>query len=175
MKLVVGSGDHRVAPALYKRGDWINLDIIRVPGVNVMGSGYCLPFKNDSFEEVHCFHVLEHVTRDKYKPMLAELYRVLKPTGVLYVETPDFQGTVSKLTEAFATGDVRAIHVWTTSIYGKNERKGMGHHWGFYEGLMLGELGKQGFKNVVRITAIDELPSASHYAAEPVLCVRGVK
>lgn len=175
MNLQVGSGDHRVAPALYKRGDWVNLDVVRVPGVNVLGTGYCLPFKTDSFEEVHCFHVLEHVTRDKYKPMLAEMYRVLKPGGCLYVETPDFQGTVAKLTEAFAAGDAQAIHVWTTSVYGKNERKGMAHHWGFYEGLMLEAFRNLGFKGVVRITAKDQMPSASHYMVEPVLCVRGIK
>ena len=175
MKLQVGSGDHRVAPAQYKRGGWVNLDIVRVPGVNVMGSGYCLPFKTDAFEEVHCFHVLEHVTRDKYKPMLAEMYRVLKPGGYLYVETPDFQGTVAKLTEAFATGNVRDIHVWTTSVYGKSERPGMSHHWGFYDELLMGEFRNLGFKDVTRLTANDDMPSASHYRVEPVLCVRGVK
>ena len=175
MNLQVGSGDHKVAPALYKRSNWVNVDIIKVPGVNVMASGCQLPFKNDSFEEVHCFHVLEHVTRDKYKPMLSEMHRVLKPGGVLYVETPDFQGTVANLTRAFATGDTRAIHVWTTSVYGKNERKGMQHHWGFHEGLMLGEFKNLGFKTAVRITDIKELPRASHWQEEPVLCVRGIK
>ena len=175
MNLQVGSGDHKVAPAQYKRGNWVNVDIIKVPGVNVMASGCQLPFKNDSFEEVHCFHVLEHVTRDKYKPMLSEMHRVLKPGGVLYVETPDFQGTVAKLTEAFAAGDVRAIHVWTTSVYGKNERKGMQHYWGYYEGLLVGEFNNLGFKGVERITKIEEMLPASHWRSEPVLLVKGIK
>lgn len=173
MNLQVGSGDHNCAAAMYKRADWINLDIIIVKGVNVKGSGAALPFKNNSFEEVHCFHTLEHVTRDQYKPMLSEMYRVLQPGGYLYVEVPDFQGTVKCLTDAFAAGDTHAIHVWTTSIYGKNERDGMAHHWGFYEGLLRREFRNVGFTEVVRI--VEDMPAASHWQSEPVLLVKGKK
>ncbi len=175
MKLQVGSGDHKVAPALYKRSDWVNVDIVKVPGLNVKASGVALPFKDDSFEEVHCFHVLEHVTRDKYKPMLAEMHRVLKPGGFLYVETPDFQGTVANLMSSFAAGNARAIHIWTTSVYGKNEREGMGHHWGFYEGLLCDEFRTLGFNDVNRIVEKEKMLAASHWQSEPVLLVRGTK
>ncbi len=175
MKLQVGSGDHRVAPALYKRADWVNVDIVTVPGLNVKATGTKLPFKNDSFEEIHCTHVLEHVTRDKYKPMLSEMYRVLKPGGHAYVEVPDFQGTVQCLTDAFAAGDTQAIHIWTTSVYGKSEREGMSHHWGFYEGLLRREFRDVGFAEVARIVDKDKMLAASHWKQEPVLLVRGVK
>lgn len=175
MNLQVGSGDHKVAPALYKRPNWVNVDIVKVPGLNVKASGAALPFKDDSFEEVHCFHVLEHVTRDKYKPMLSEMHRVLKPGGDLYVETPDFRGTVTKLQQAFECTDMRAIHIWTTSVYGKNEREGMAHHWGFYEALMLDEFRALGFKDVERITEKEKMLAASHWQSEPVLLVKGTK
>ncbi len=174
MKLQIGSGDHKVAPAIYKRADWVNLDIITVPGINVKGDGSLLPFKNDSFEEVHCVHVLEHVTRDKYKLMLAEMYRVLKPGKYLYVETPDFYGTITNLAVAFASGNARAIHVWTTSVYGKNERLGMAHHWGFYEGLLCNAFCALGFKEVDRLVDPDDMISP-HWGQEPVLLVRGLK
>lgn len=174
MKLQVGSGDHKVAPARYKRADWINIDIITVPGINVKGDGSLLPFKDNVFDEVHCIHVLEHVTRDKYKPMLAEMYRVLKPGKHLYVETPDFRGTIEKLQQAFEHTDTKAIHVWTTSVYGKNERKGMQHHWGFYEELLCNEFHICGFNAVERLIKKDDMISP-HWSQEPVLLVRGMK
>lgn len=173
MKLQVGSGDHNVSSALYKRADWVNVDIIKIAGVNVRASGTELPFKNNSFEEVHCFHTLEHVTRDKYLPMISEMYRVLQPGGCVLVEVPDFQGTVKLLSEAFASGDTQAIHIWTTSVYGKSERDGMAHHWGFYEGLLRREFRHVGFSNVDRI--VENMPAASHWRNEPVLLVRGDK
>ncbi len=172
-KLQVGSGDHRCAPALYKRADWCNVDVVTVPGINVKATGTLLPFETNAFDEVHCFHTLEHVTRDKYKPMLSEMHRVLQPGGHLLVEVPDFQGTIERLTDAFAVGDVQAIHVWTTSLYGKNEREGMAHYWGFYEGLLRREFREVGFADVTRIT--EDMPSASHYSSEPVLLVKGTK
>ncbi len=174
MKLQVGSGDHIIGPAMYKRPQWCNVDIITVPGINVKATGTALPFKDDVFEEVHCVHTLEHVTRNLYKPMLAEMYRVLKPGACLYVETPDFHGTIKNLMEAFASGDKRAIHIWTTSVYGKNERHGMAHHWGFYESMLCDEFRALGFAKVDRLVKKEDMISP-HWRMEPVLLVRGVK
>jgi ubiquinone/menaquinone biosynthesis C-methylase UbiE len=173
-KLQVGSSDHRRSSARYKTAEWTNLDIVYAPGVNVLGSGLCLPFPTGTFEEVHCIHVLEHLTRDKYPKMISEMYRVLKPGGYLYVEVPDFKGTVENLTAAFDTGDIEGIRIWTTSIYGKSEREGMAHHWGFYEGSLRREFRRHGFKDVDRLTAVEDMISG-HYRQEPVLLVRGTK
>ena len=171
MKLQIGCSDVR---GRYKAADWINLDIIKFDGVNVIGSGLQLPFATGSIEKIHCVHVLEHVTRDKYKPMLREMYRILKPGGHLYVEVPDFQGTVRNLTIAFDAGDVDAIHIWTTSTYGKNERPGMAHYMGFYEGLLRREVRLQGFNDVIRLVEKEDMIS-THYKQEPILLVRGTK
>jgi predicted SAM-dependent methyltransferase len=133
-----------------------------------------IPLDTNSVDEIHCIHVLEHVTRNKYSPMLREMHRVLKPGGHLYVETPDFQRTIDKLLAAFISKDTDAIHIWTTSVYGKSERKGMSHHWGFYEGLLRREFRHQGFKDVDRLTEKEDMISG-HYKQEPVLLVRGTK
>jgi predicted SAM-dependent methyltransferase len=173
MKLQVGSSEVR---GIYKRAEWINVDLQDVSndGVNVLGSGLALPFKTGSFDEVHCIHVLEHLTRDKYPLMLSEMHRVLEPGGILFVETPDFKGTVDNLLAAFIGNDVEAIHIWTTSVYGKSEREGMAHHWGFYEGSLRRDFRKQGFKEVTRLTKVDDMIS-THYKHEPVLLIRGTK
>ena len=168
MKLQIGSSEVR---GIYKGADWINLDIVRQDGVNVIGSGVCLPFADSSIDEIHCIHVLEHVTRDKYPIMLKEMYRVLKPGASCFVETPDFKCTIDNLQGAFKRNDRHAIHVWTTSIYGKNERAGMAHHWGFFEGLLHLAMIDAGFLRPER--SRDYI--SSHYKQEPILLMKATK
>ena len=171
MKLQVGSGRVR---GKYRGSDWINLDLSHFQDVNVLGSALMLPFATCSIDEIHCVHVLEHVTRDKYPIMLGEMHRVLKSGSRLYVETPDFHATLIWALSAFKQGDTEAIHNWTTSIYGKNETEGMAHYWGFYEGLLRRDFRHQGFKDVERLVEKDDMIS-THYQQEPILLVRGVK
>jgi len=45
-----------------------------------------LPYKNNFFDAVSMFHVLEHV--DSEKKAIEEIYRVLKPGGTLYLASP---------------------------------------------------------------------------------------
>ena len=172
MKLQVGSSE---VTGRYKGKEWINLDIIPHRGVDVIADASVkIPFPANTFDEIHCIHVLEHVRRHRYMPMLTEMYRVLKLGGHLYVETPDFRGTIERLQAAFEHSDVEAIHKWTTSVYGKNEREWMGHYWGFYEGLLRRDLRLCGFKEVDRLTETEDMISG-HYRQEPVLLVRGSK
>jgi predicted SAM-dependent methyltransferase len=172
MKLQVGSSNVK---GIYKGEEWHNLDIKPFRGVDIVADASdSIPLATNSVDEIHCIHVLEHVTRDKYEFMLGEMHRVLKPGGHLYVEVPDFQMTMLNLEEAFQRGDVEAIHKWTTSVYGKNEREGMCHYWGFYEGLLRRAFRWRGFKDVERLMGKDEMIS-THYKQEPVLLVRGTK
>ena len=46
------------------------------------------PFKDNSIDEIHCYHVLEHL-HDPLKK-LEELHRILKPGGVIYIRVPHF-------------------------------------------------------------------------------------
>ena len=158
----------------YRSDEWTNFDIIKNERVDLVGSVLDIPLPTCSVEEIHCVHLLEHLTRDKYPKALAEMHRVLKIGGTLYVETPDFKGTVKNLSDAFERGDPESIHVWTTSVYGKNETEGMAHYVGFYEGLMRRAFRHQGFINVVRLTDTEDMIS-THYKQEPILLVRGTK
>jgi len=45
-----------------------------------------LPFKDDEFNEIHCYNVLEHV--DDEKKSICELKRVLKKNGRIYISVP---------------------------------------------------------------------------------------
>jgi SAM-dependent methyltransferase len=66
----------------------INVDLMRLPHVNVIADVQHMPFANRSFDEVYCFHVLEHVEN----PALAlkELVRVA--SQLVELEVPFWLG-----------------------------------------------------------------------------------
>jgi 2-polyprenyl-3-methyl-5-hydroxy-6-metoxy-1,4-benzoquinol methylase len=54
-----------------------------------------IPYGNNMFDIVICSHVIEHVWN--YDNLLSETNRVLKPSGIAFIETPNF----SKQTKTF--------------------------------------------------------------------------
>ncbi|MFC1706273.1 methyltransferase domain-containing protein [Planctomycetota bacterium] len=70
------------------RSGYVNLDVLELPGVDVVHDLRVLPwpFEDDSFEEVFAFHVLEHLP-DTVKVM-EEIWRILAPDGILDAEVP---------------------------------------------------------------------------------------
>jgi SAM-dependent methyltransferase len=81
-KLNLGSGSD------IKEG-WVNLNIVHVPGVDVVHDieKLPLPFADNSFDEILAQDILEHV---QYLPVLKDLYRILKPGGSLHIRVPHF-------------------------------------------------------------------------------------
>lgn len=55
----------------------------------VTGSGYELPFADDSFDLVALFDVIEHIPDDER--VLSEVRRVLKPGGKVFLSVPAYQ------------------------------------------------------------------------------------
>jgi SAM-dependent methyltransferase len=92
--LDVGCGSSRILAAL-PRGS-VGMDILarklryaRKFGTPLVhGSGFALPFPDQSFSCVLCSQVIEHVPKDT--PILDELCRVLAPGGRLVLGTPDY-------------------------------------------------------------------------------------
>lgn len=168
-KINIGSG---TKPGdRYKRDGWIKFDICRGNNLTVRGDMFKLPFKNSVFKEIHCIHTLEHLTRDKHIPALIEMHRVLAQGGKCYIEVPDFKRTVANLHEAFISNDTEKIHIWTTSVYGKTERAGMAHHFGFYYEKLVEVMKSAGFSSVKLETEM----LSEHHLMEPVLLVSGEK
>lgn len=52
-----------------------------------IGDALHLPFKDNTFDTVMSWEVLEHIPKDTEDKMFAELYRVLKPRGHLFLST----------------------------------------------------------------------------------------
>jgi len=67
----------------------INFDLDFIPDVNVVGNGENLPFLDEEFDLIINQAVLEHVK--KPEKIINEIFRVLKKSGYVYVETPFLQ------------------------------------------------------------------------------------
>ncbi|MCI5157276.1 MAG: class I SAM-dependent methyltransferase [Candidatus Electrothrix sp. AUS1_2] len=55
-------------------------------GIFIRGDIFHLPFQDNSFDLITCSHVIEHLS-DSFHAV-AELKRICKPNGYIYVETP---------------------------------------------------------------------------------------
>lgn len=67
---------------------WINCDLY-ADKVDVRCDVRALPFDDNSADEAVFSHCIEHVTREEGLKSLREIHRVLRPGGIVAVETPD--------------------------------------------------------------------------------------
>lgn len=114
-----------------KRGD-IGTDYCRDSEADVIADAHCLPFKNQVFDKVVSFNVLEHSPNPL--DFLKEQYRVLKNTGFIYCETDNAQ-----------------YYRWSTQKFGATTRHEdicADHHAIFMVKHVLRLMEKAGFKNV---------------------------
>jgi predicted SAM-dependent methyltransferase len=72
--------------------DWVNIDFQaishEVSAMNILNG---LPFKDNSFDAVYSSHFLEHLTKPQADFVLSEIFRVLKPDGVVRIVVPDLE------------------------------------------------------------------------------------
>ena len=72
--------------------EFITLDIVNYPTIDVVWNleKLPLPFKDNLFDEIQAYHILEHVSKDKFEELIEELHRILKPNGILKIKVPFF-------------------------------------------------------------------------------------
>lgn len=109
-----------------------------------------LPFEDEVADEVHAYHVLEHLYRWQTEEVLAEWTRILKPGGLLVIELPCLDKIVMYIAGCMKHGvkvDDR-LSVW--GLFGdpnyKNEA--MCHRWCFSRSELLQVLKGIGMVNV---------------------------
>ena len=86
VKLQIGSGRNMIP-------GWLNTDMsidICKDGAMYLDAGETFPFPDHSIDYVYSEHLFEHLSHDQAVNMLKECHRVLKPSGVLRIATPDF-------------------------------------------------------------------------------------
>lgn len=87
MILDIGCGRNKTPGA-------VGLDLAAHPGVDVVShAGRGLPFCDASFEQIRLRHIVEHVP--DLVSLLAEVHRVARPGGLVYILTPHFTAAAS--------------------------------------------------------------------------------
>lgn len=105
----------------------IGVDRVEIPGyVDVVHdlNATPYPFEDDSADEVHYYHVLEHLDNPVEK--LEEIHRILKPGGILYMRVPHFSsnGAFTDITHkrpfsyySFDVFEADAYHEWYSKAH----------------------------------------------------------
>ena len=87
-KLNVGCGQ-QILP------NYVNADIRKLEGVDVIGDVKCLPFKDSAFEKLWASDILEHNPHLEIEKILKEWHRILKKDGVLALKVPNMRTIAS--------------------------------------------------------------------------------
>jgi len=125
-----------------------------------------LDFDDNSLEEIVSSHVLEHISMHETIRVLQEMYRVLKPEGILQLEVPDLEYCLSEWLKT----DEESEHKWNfylMRIFGSQINEYEYHKTGFTEKRITNLLTTIGFKDI-KIERVD-----SH--AQESLLIKAIK
>jgi predicted SAM-dependent methyltransferase len=132
----------------YKKG-YVNIDAFDETVADQVMSALNLEFEDNIFSQVDCTQVLEHLGAAKSIYALAEVYRVLKPSGLFLIEIPDLKSSF----KMFLKGREDQRKLLMNWIYGLDS-PGMSHKYGFPEELLERMLIETGFVDI-EITHVD--------------------
>jgi SAM-dependent methyltransferase len=92
MKNCLNLGSGKVIRNSTAEENWVNLDSIKLDGVNKVHNldKYPWPFKNDTFDRIDAFMVLEHIS-DIVRAM-EEIHRISKQDAEIVIKVPFFPG-----------------------------------------------------------------------------------
>jgi predicted SAM-dependent methyltransferase len=136
MKLNIGCG------RTYRKG-FINIDAYDDTVADELQTATDLTFPDNSAERIEASQVIEHLGFVESNYALAEWFRVLKPDGVLLIDTPDVETSFG----AFLRGDdqdKRDLLIWIFGI----GTPGMKHRLCYPHRLLAGLLQRTGFANI---------------------------
>lgn len=95
--------------------------------VDVWGSATELPFSDQSFDTVVAFQVLEHV--EEPHAMLAEAYRVLRPSGLLILTTPFMWGVHEAPRDFYRFTEFGLRHLFERAHFTSIETTAVSGYW----------------------------------------------
>lgn len=74
-----------------------------------------LPYPNESFATVLCFHFIEHIPKKFHVKVLSEIHRVLEPAGAVFMSYPEF----TKCAQNYISNFQGKRDFWEATIYGR--------------------------------------------------------
>jgi SAM-dependent methyltransferase len=84
----------------------------------VVGDARELPFDDGSFDAVFSYSVLQHLAKEDMPRVVAEIRRVLRPGGIVWIEMPNARGPLNLARQArrgFSAGEGQDVRYWTLS------------------------------------------------------------
>lgn len=157
MMLDIGCGENS------KKGD-IGLDLRKTRYTDIVADAHMLPFNDESFDNVHSSHLIEHLSHREVRNVLLEWIRVLKKNGTIEIRCPDLRARAFLF---FLNPTWRNVK----NIYGGQDYAGNYHKCGFSYGLLKSLLESCGIRKVKRIIkgykGIPFIPDCLH--------IRGIK
>jgi len=89
-KLEIGCNNQRISE------EWETLDIVSGDNVDIVTNiENELPIEDNIYDLIYMSHVLEHIPWYKTIDVLRELYRILKPNGMVEIFVPDIDKIIS--------------------------------------------------------------------------------
>lgn len=120
-------------------------------------------FAENSVDEIHMYHCLEHFVKPDAMQLLTDCYSLLKEDGLLIVELPDLMKCCINLMQAKVNGDeFRIERLGILGIYGEQDGTiEMVHKWGYWPEYLAGIFQEIGFAAVK-----EELPQTKEFSAK---------
>lgn len=139
IKLNLGSGEEKlegyINVDLYSEFSDIKCDVRK------------LSYNDNSVDEIRAYHIIEHFNFKEAYDIIKEWYRVLKPGGLILIETPDLLGSCKKFVESDENERINLYgHFFSTAWVGD----WMIHKFLYTETQLRGLLNQTGFKNIIR-------------------------
>jgi len=112
--------------------DYYNVDIRPFEGVDLVADIRTLKFPDETFTEIHCKDMIEHISFAEAKQLLRNCHGWLKPKGVLLLHTQNMQFLGARIAETENYDDPFHFEVlrW---IYGTGGEGDTNHPNGFHK------------------------------------------
>ncbi|MFX0212426.1 MAG: methyltransferase domain-containing protein, partial [Candidatus Hodarchaeota archaeon] len=123
--------------------DYVNIDFAEDSVADLICDARNLPYRANSVAKIVAHHLIEHFDYVNCKYLLSEWFRVLKPKGRLFLETPDLTKSVKK----FSSGDINTKITSLNWIFGIDQ-EGLQHKTGFSVKLLRHLLTEIGFDDI---------------------------
>lgn len=145
-RLNIGCGDN-ILPV---EEGWINIDMYNDKADVKADMGKLSMFEDNSVDEIYASHIIEHADFREAFDVLREWKRVLKPKGILRIETPD----MLKSCKAFVQSDEQGRINLYSHFFSEPWVPGQLHKFLYTETQLRWTLGELGFKNIRTIPAL---------------------
>jgi SAM-dependent methyltransferase len=117
-------------------------------GVYYLDAARKFPLPNSRFDYVFTSHMLEHLYPEEGETCIREIYRVLRPNGVVRISVPDLDLHVAEYNCQNPNSFLDSIFGYTGSGRGRKHR----NKWWYNEESLSLSLRQAGFREVYRCT-----------------------